>query len=1427
MMAAQAHVTGTALSRLMYLFNVAQPGLPLRQCVFLDTWALAHMRKGQVPSCIKRWHLNLDQADLVFVPVHVNSNHWALIVAHKRRRTLTYLDSLCGNDPTSALTAVAEGLGSLQESWTLINHVGCPQQTNAHDCGIFVGMATELLAHGLPLAFTAANVQHSRQRFAAYLCDRLLSCPVRAWLPLPVKPPFVARERKSVNAAGTTVFMTANLRTRAHLPALISTLVSPTGADIVALPEVKCWEGETLEAEGFDYHAFHEPFLEGHDFVKNRHAGCGLLTRTTLRDRILPLPDHSRPNMGWIRIRSTLPNTRDRYVCVFYSICRSQDAEKADEGFDMLHKAIAYFKPKGEVIIMGDFNAHVGATLGPNSLPGVDESGVRLSNLVEDLDLVAINCQSFCEGKVTRMQAGEESVIDFILMERAAVYAPGAPKPNCRVEEATFYGSDHRAVWTRALDESARSRPTKGKYLAWEFRRLGNDVNWNKFAAPLAEEVRVWNEWLNSTRIPNRDDSLSNRRAFVNSAASVFAKSVLIAAEKHFERTKVGSRCRPWWTARLEELFLAKSAAYSVHLAAAKSGQPASVAAAAKEALRIASRRLAHAISKAKQTVEDDRADAAERLYTEPMAHAARPNHALYWRDVKRANGKQTQMPATLLDATETRTLTGKEAIEARWHEYYSGMAVPTTKPSDPEHDAALDTEVAQVAAAMHIRPGLDEPITVGEVIAAQRGRLTNFKAGSPVDSLLPELLKRHGPEPDPRSDKEHPFEFLTTALTRLFNLVLELEVVPDAWKMAAILPIYKQKGSREDCSNYRPISLLSVLGKLLDSILTTRMHTFLEQGGHLNDHQWAFRHGRSAPDLVWLVSEVVERRREENLHTFMCAIDVTKAYDTVFHTGLFAKLARTGLDGKLWRIFRDWYTENQSTVLVNGVQSAPFTNQHGVRQGAPSSPDLYSVFINDVIDDVKNAGLGISVEDVWVGIVLFADDMLLLADTEQDLRAMMEVVETTAARWHYQISDRKSQVMVTSVTTRSFAYVPDVPFTFNSAPVSVVDFIKYLGVEITATGSWREVVQRLRRSARARFGMLAAGGVNMYGYHVPTGVRVYNTMVRPIVEYGADVWTPDATRSRELETLHNWAARTITGLNSWTAVEAVHADIGFYRAETRRDELKLRRFYRLHAMPNDWLVKKVYAIRRQDWLSGRRRPLGHPWFYETEAVAERVGLRGALTDPDTALERVTKAEWHEMVKDAVQRHAAATWRDGAAEKSSLHLLRRVKEAPEFEHYLKEGSREQRRTMLRLRAGVLPVPATLQRRDHELTALATPPPCPACSRVVRADELHMLVDCPAVESQRDIMWQAITSAIHKHERVDASALLMSSTAARLNLLLLAGPLPGIDGKPVPHSQARNIVRVVLKYVHILWRAFETAVQGAAPPKLQRPDAPST
>ena len=123
-------------------------------------------------------------------------------------------------------------------------------------------------------------------------------------------------------------------------------------------------------------------------------------------------------------------------------------------------------------------------------------------------------------------------------------------------------------------------------------------------------------------------------------------------------------------------------------------------------------------------------------------------------------------------------------------------------------------------------------------------------------------------------------------ALVVLINVIWKSDVLPDIWKLVKIVPIFKG-GDECELGDYRGITLLSVISKVMEALVYERLVKYIERSNGLLDEQWGFREGRSTIDLIFMVSEILEKRRENKKKTFICFIDVIKAYDTVWVDGL------------------------------------------------------------------------------------------------------------------------------------------------------------------------------------------------------------------------------------------------------------------------------------------------------------------------------------------------------------------------------------------------------------------------------------------------------------------------------------------------------------------------------------------------------------
>lgn len=208
---------------------------------------------------------------------------------------------------------------------------------------------------------------------------------------------------------------------------------------------------------------------------------------------------------------------------------------------------------------------------------------------------------------------------------------------------------------------------------------------------------------------------------------------------------------------------------------------------------------------------------------------------------------------------------------------------------------------------------------------------------------------------------------YIVEPLTFLINWSLSEGVFPEEFKIAKIVPLYK-KGQRECIENYRPISLLSCVSKILERLVFNRMYKFCIDKKILCDEQHGFRKGRSTQSaILGFLNELYDSLNNNNkcLGVFM---DLSKAFDLVDHALLLEKLSKYGFRGKLGDWLSSYLSNRKQLVEINGVKSEKLCISSGVPQGSVLGPLLFILFVNDLPDIVNESSL-----------YMFADDNSLL----------------------------------------------------------------------------------------------------------------------------------------------------------------------------------------------------------------------------------------------------------------------------------------------------------------------------------------------------------------------------------------------------------------------------------------------------------------
>ena len=176
----------------------------------------------------------------------------------------------------------------------------------------------------------------------------------------------------------------------------------------------------------------------------------------------------------------------------------------------------------------------------------------------------------------------------------------------------------------------------------------------------------------------------------------------------------------------------------------------------------------------------------------------------------------------------------------------------------------------------------------------------------------------------------------------KIFNIVFNSGNVPESWLVGNIIPFYKNKGDQKDPQNYRPITILSCMGKLFTSILNCRLCKFLDSYLLLKENQFGFRKGYSTTDSIFVLQILFELLKKKKKKLYCAFIDFAKAFDTVWRSGLWSKLIGYSVNGKMYNVIVNMYSNIKSRISYESEFSEYFPCNIGVRQGENLSPILF-----------------------------------------------------------------------------------------------------------------------------------------------------------------------------------------------------------------------------------------------------------------------------------------------------------------------------------------------------------------------------------------------------------------------------------------------------------------------------------------------------
>lgn len=899
-------------------------------------------------------------------------------------------------------------------------------------------------------------------------------------------------------------------------------------------------------------------------------------------------------------------------ICNVYFGVKPEDVGRNVQIMQVVRDIAIEYKDKS-VYVAGDFNAHLREFDGR-----IDANGTTLEEGCNAAGLEI--CNRAVDGlwgstRVGNRAGTRDTTIDYLLSNDWG---------ERRIQEAQIVGdtvhSDHLAlVWVIARGSQARKvRKRKGKAGKWKLR---SEVDWEEYGKQvgvLAQQVSV-------------------------------SEAMVQVAETMIGRTKGGTRPRrknsPWFDEEVKA-GIAERRRCRRMWRKARNRDNANQEQVDKMWEQLSRQRAATATLVAHKKGEWSREWAKE------LREAGRDGTAMFWKhhkEVMKNAGRVAgdEFEEVKLRLSEKEVTTDRERIRVEVEKFWGDILgrVPNVTPG-----TGVQEEDRQVLARFR----LGGEITLGEVEEAIK-KLKRRKAYG-VDSIAGEFIRALDGEGVGKVKEE-------------LNAILERGRVPEDWKVANVELLYK-KGDKDEVSNYRPIAVTSVLGKLLSKIMQARYAAAAEQTNIAGETQYGFRRNRSVDDCILTLNLVREIAKSEKRDLWVCFIDFEKAYDSVSREKLWEMLEELGADQKFIDLWKDWYEGTNVKFNWRGVETNMVETKSGVRQGDPMSPDFFNTMMGTVLKAVEKSGKGFKCRQyVEISSVGLADDMAVITETIDKLREMIGIVVDQIGRLGLRVNVAKSGIMLLNGTSDIEQIV------VRNIPFKRLREEKYLGLIVNekAVGDWTKRVGKIARTVGA-----AKYGANMSNARREVGRTGWKAVAVPQIMYGCAgrTWTTEELRWYEKEQ-HDFG-RWLFRLRGKPCNGAVRGEVGVSTFEEREALIRQKYLIKLVFLEDDAKIKRLaqYVIAggtdsqwqdRMAWAAskyGAEQDLCHLTAYADLSVRGLSNLGVPV---------MSKKQWLKVVENRTRSVGRAIWQDSMKEKRTASRYLKCKDAPRYEKWIGDG----------------------------------------------------------------------------------------------------------------------------------------------------------
>ena len=390
----------------------------------------------------------------------------------------------------------------------------------------------------------------------------------------------------------------------------------------------------------------------------------------------------------------------------------------------------------------------------------------------------------------------------------------------------------------------------------------------------------------------------------------------------------------------------------------------------------------------------------------------------------------------------------------------------------------------------------------------------------------------------------------ITKLISDLLNKVFHTGVYPNIWKLAHITPIFKSK-VKSDKINYRPISILPTLSKIAESVIHKRLLDHLISNKIITKFQAAYIPSDSTAQQLLSMIHQIKLAMASNKIAHGVFLDVSSAFDAVWHRGLIAKLEQLNISGTALKLFSTYLSNRHAVTVIDGHKSTELPLLAGIPQGSRLGPLMFVIYINDLVNNLES------------NPYVFADDTSLIAiadstfETTNILNRDLAKISNWAHTWKITFNPQKSKDMIFSK-----ALMPSHPTIMDLHCIERVHLHKHLGVFLTSDLSWDKQIANITKKVNLKLSIMwQVKELSRHCLDVLTKMHV-----RSSIDYALTVFGPclNLVQIKKLDNLLYRAAKIVTGAQKFTSQDNLFRELGWETTTQRIELLCLTQFHKI-----------------------------------------------------------------------------------------------------------------------------------------------------------------------------------------------------------------------------------------------------------------------